>query len=71
MNNLGLLAENNNNNNFICEAVGCYLKATTKVGVKVGPERTIFLFLCDNCKPKFHSASNQDVMESKTEVPSD
>jgi hypothetical protein len=40
-------------NNHICEAVGCHSRATNKVVVNAGPNETIFLFLCDNCKPKF------------------
>lgn len=37
----------------ICEAVGCDAEATAKVVAKVGAGETIFLFLCENCKPKF------------------
>jgi hypothetical protein len=56
------------NNDVVCEAVGCYARANTKLPVKVGSQETIYLFLCDNCKPKFHSSSDQDVKESKSEV---
>ena len=41
-------------NGVICEAMGCYSKATNKIAVEVAPKgKTIFLFLCKNCKPKF------------------
>ena len=59
-----------NNNNTVCEALGCYSKATNKIPVEVGSKGTIILFLCDNCKPKFYSASHQDINESKLEVTS-
>ena len=39
-------------NNGICEAVGCYAKATTKIKVKVG-QRDCVLDLCVNCVNKF------------------
>jgi hypothetical protein len=58
------------NNDVVCEAVGCYARANTKLPVRVGSQKTIYLFLCDNCKPKLYSASHQDIKESKTEVPS-
>ena len=58
------------NNDVVCEAVGCYAGANTKLPVKVGSQETIYLFLCDNCKPKFYSTSHQDVNESKLEVTS-
>ena len=41
------------NNNGICEAVGCFAEATVKVDVKVGLEGTITLYLCVNCINKF------------------
>lgn len=44
------------NNTVICEAVGCHARATTKIGARVGSEGTVFLFLCDTCKPKFMSS---------------
>lgn len=40
-------------NRVSCEAVGCGANATTKVTTRLGSDGTIFLFLCDNCKPKF------------------
>jgi hypothetical protein len=39
--------------NNICEAVGCFAEATSKVDVKVGLEGTITLYLCVNCIHKF------------------
>jgi len=56
------------NNDVVCE--GCYARANTKLPVKVGSQETIYLFLCDNCKTKFYSASHQDINESKLEVTS-
>jgi hypothetical protein len=41
------------NNDDICEAVGCFAEATTKVDVKVGLKGTITLYLCVNCIDKF------------------
>jgi hypothetical protein len=41
-------------NGVICEAIGCISKAINKIAVKVAPDgRSIFLFLCDDCKSKF------------------
>jgi hypothetical protein len=40
-------------NNDICEAVGCFAEATTKVDVKVGLKETITLNLYVNCINKF------------------
>jgi transcription initiation factor IIE alpha subunit len=57
-------------NNFVCKAPECYSKANNKIAMKVG-SKTIFCFLCDNCKPKFYSPSHQDTKGSQTEVPSD
>ncbi len=47
----------------ICEAVGCDEEATAKVAAKVGAGETIYLFLCENCKPKFirHCEDDQHV----------
>jgi hypothetical protein len=42
-----------NNNDDICEAVGCFAEATTKVNVKVGLRGIITLYLCVNCIDKF------------------
>ena len=40
-------------NKDICEASGCFKKATTKINVKVGNLGSISLHLCTNCVKKF------------------
>jgi hypothetical protein len=40
-------------NNTICEAVGCFEKAATKINVKVGERGSISLDLCSSCIHKF------------------
>ena len=40
------------NNSIVCEAIGCYSKATNKITLSVGYKGTISLFLCTNCKSK-------------------
>jgi hypothetical protein len=40
-------------NNSICEAVGCFRKATNGVKVKVGQGKKIMLNLCKDCVKKF------------------
>jgi hypothetical protein len=40
-------------NNSICEAVGCFQKATIDIEVKVGQEKEITLSLCKDCVKKF------------------
>jgi hypothetical protein len=40
-------------NNDICEAVGCFAKATNEIIVKVGQQGVISLRLCKNCVNKF------------------
>ena len=40
-------------NKNICEAVGCFAKATDKIGVTVGTLGVISLLLCRNCIGKF------------------
>jgi hypothetical protein len=40
-------------NKVICEAAGCFEKATAKIELKVGHSRTISLNLCENCLHKF------------------
>jgi hypothetical protein len=40
-------------NNGICEASGCFKKATTKTKVKVGQLGSISLDVCANCVRKF------------------
>jgi hypothetical protein len=41
-----------NPHNIMCEAVGCYSQADTKVHVKVGSKGLIPVFLCTMCKSK-------------------
>ena len=40
-------------NNGICEAVGCFAKATVQIEVSVGDKGTISLSLCNDCVRKF------------------
>jgi hypothetical protein len=40
-------------NKNICDALGCFAKATTEIAVKVGQQHTIMLNLCENCVAKF------------------
>jgi hypothetical protein len=39
--------------NHICEAAGCFAKATTKIDMKVGKNGIISLQLCNGCVEKF------------------
>ncbi|MGA9170933.1 MAG: hypothetical protein WCF03_01870 [Nitrososphaeraceae archaeon] len=48
----------------ICEALGCYSKATGKITLKVGSKGTITLFLCESCKPRF-SANDSSQQNSR------
>jgi hypothetical protein len=48
-----------NNTICICEAVGCFERATTKTKVKVGNLGSISLDLCTNCVGKFEE--NDDI----------
>ena len=43
-----------NDNNYVCDGIGCDSRAISKLQVKVGETRTIFLSLCENCKTKFN-----------------
>jgi|tagenome__1003787_1003787.scaffolds.fasta_scaffold20960208_4 hypothetical protein len=54
-------------NDFTCEGFGCYAKATTKVAARVGSKETMFLFLCDNGRPKFSSSLDETNKGSKLE----
>jgi len=36
----------------ICNCLGCYRYADDKISLKIG-EKSITLFVCGNCKPKF------------------
>jgi hypothetical protein len=40
-------------NNGICEADGCFEKATTKIEEDAGEYGLISLYLCSNCARKF------------------
>jgi hypothetical protein len=40
-------------NNNICEAIGCFKKATIDIEVKVGQGKKITLSVCKNCVKKF------------------
>ena len=40
-------------NNNLCEAAGCFAKATTRIDVRVGQFGTIPLLLCKSCVIKF------------------
>jgi hypothetical protein len=36
-------------NNLICEAAGCFAKATDKIRVEARPQKVISLLLCNDC----------------------
>jgi hypothetical protein len=40
------------NNNIVCEAIGCYSKATNTIELKIGSNRTVSLLLCSECRSK-------------------
>jgi hypothetical protein len=42
-------------NKTICEAVGCFVRATNRIDVKVGKKGIISLDLCDSCVKKFET----------------
>jgi hypothetical protein len=46
--------------NVICEAYGCYAKATTEISVKVGQQGTISLLLCKECINRFTDKRGPD-----------
>jgi hypothetical protein len=46
--------------NVICEAYGCYAKATTEISVKVGQQGTISLLLCKDCVNRFTDKRSPD-----------
>jgi hypothetical protein len=50
-------------NTVICEAVGCFSKAAIKLPVRVGTAGTIALFLCEECKSKFMTESDEDEVD--------
>lgn len=39
--------------NEICDAAGCFAKATEKIEVNAGPQKVISLLLCNDCVSKF------------------
>ncbi|MGC2575782.1 MAG: hypothetical protein WA364_30115 [Candidatus Nitrosopolaris sp.] len=43
-----------NDINYVCDGYGCDSRAISKLQVKVGETRTIFLSLCENCRTKFN-----------------
>jgi hypothetical protein len=47
-------------NNSVCEAYGCYAKATTEISVKVGELGTISLLLCKECVNRFTEKRGPD-----------
>jgi hypothetical protein len=51
--------------NNICEAFGCFQKATTKISVKVGQLGTIPLELCIYCVKKFENDSHNSDLTQK------
>jgi hypothetical protein len=50
-------------NNGICEASGCFEKATIDIKVKVGQGKKITLNLCKNCIKKFED--KEEIMGEK------
>jgi hypothetical protein len=47
------------NNSDVCEAVGCFAKATLMIEVKVGERGFIPLSLCSRCVSKFEDADTE------------
>ena len=39
--------------NAICEAAGCFARATEKIEVSAGPQKMVCLLLCNRCVSKF------------------
>jgi hypothetical protein len=48
--------QNNSELNIICEAAGCYAKATDKIKVRAGPLGVISLLVCSDCVTKFQES---------------
>ena len=46
--------------NVICEAYGCYAKATAEISVNVGELGTISLLLCKDCVNRFTDKRGPD-----------
>jgi hypothetical protein len=56
----GIIMDNSNNinsNALLYEAVDCIAKATRELEVKVGEGKSILIFLCTRCVPKFEEKS--------------
>lgn len=47
------------NNSSVCEAAGCFTKATVMIEVKVGERGIIPLSLCSRCVSKFEDADTE------------
>ena len=47
------------NNSSVCEAAGCFCKATVMIEVKVGERGIIPLSLCNKCVGKFEDADTE------------
>jgi hypothetical protein len=43
--------------NSICEASGCFAKATDRIKVRAGTQKIISLQLCSDCVSKFEETS--------------
>jgi hypothetical protein len=52
-------------NNTICEAVGCFKRATTKIDVRVGQLGSIPLDLCIECVKKFDQTISEKQISNK------
>jgi hypothetical protein len=39
--------------NFLCEAIDCFERATEKIELKIDDQKTITIFVCVRCKSKF------------------
>lgn len=44
----------NTQNDETCNCLGCYQFATNKISLKIG-KKSITIFVCENCKPKFET----------------
>lgn len=53
------------NNNNVCEAAGCFAKATVIIEVKVGEQGNIPLSLCSKCVIKFEDESSTTIQLHK------
>lgn len=42
------------NNNEICNSLGCFNKAAIRIVIPVGSQ-SLTIFVCENCKPKFET----------------